>query len=206
VTARNDPQGPIGFVAIIEMQTNGQHLLQEFYRWLDMRDSIFRAPGSKTGYVDASEKSEGQILMPAHALAVARLLHDERGVPEQDVGPDERLDRVQDGRMTHQLGHERQDQMRLRRIVQPPAPMFAVLHAPAQLAGIGRGHDADREQHAVPFVARDCSVRQAAGHGTPLSFGLILSSDESGRKAVADESTRISSATTLPFEPGMILK
>jgi predicted secreted protein len=66
VTARNHPQSPIGFVAIIEMQAQSQHLFQEFDRCVDMGHSILGCPGSKTWNISATENGDGQILMPAY--------------------------------------------------------------------------------------------------------------------------------------------
>jgi hypothetical protein len=82
---------------------------------------------------------------------------------DESHGPDQRLDGVEDGRMPHQFGHERQSQMRLRHVVQPAAPKLAVLHALAQCVCIGLGDDAHRKQHTLLLVARNRSVRQTDG-------------------------------------------
>jgi hypothetical protein len=55
-----------GFTGIVEMQADGEHLLEVLERWLNMRHAVFEAPGTEAGCVALFSHGDGQILMPGY--------------------------------------------------------------------------------------------------------------------------------------------
>ena len=56
-------QGPVSLVGVIEVNADGQHLLEHRDGWLDVGDVLFHAPRAESGDVCAGAERDGEILM-----------------------------------------------------------------------------------------------------------------------------------------------
>lgn len=64
--AVNDPNGSVVDGTRIEMQPNGEHILEDIARWLHVRDAGLLSPWAVASHVNASLSRDRQILMPDH--------------------------------------------------------------------------------------------------------------------------------------------
>ena len=54
--AWENPQGPIGFVRVVKVESEGEHLLEKLDGRLDVRNTVLRAPRPEAGNVSAGSK------------------------------------------------------------------------------------------------------------------------------------------------------
>ena len=84
--ARQDTQGTVAFVGIVEMKTNREHLLQQIDGRLNVGNTVLAAPRAEAGRLNASAKSQRQILMPGHQPVGFRRLVEVDGADGQRLG------------------------------------------------------------------------------------------------------------------------
>jgi hypothetical protein len=62
--AGQNPQSSVGFIGVIEVQPNGEHLLEEFDGRLDVKNTPFGAPRAKARNLGTGANGQHQILVP----------------------------------------------------------------------------------------------------------------------------------------------
>ena len=111
--------------------------------------------------LDAVELVVGRVLMPGDEGGAAGRLGEQAGRPEQQVRPDDALDRVQDRRHVGDLVDPGEQEIGLQQIdlvdqvvvLARPRAGLEGLEAGGEPGGFGARHDPLREKEAVPPVA-----------------------------------------------------
>src|SRR5439155_18700823 len=111
VTARQDSQCTVGLVALVEMQSGGEHLFEKVDGWLNVRNAVLDAPRSETRGISPGTKCQGEVLVPGHQPIGFRDLVEVDGLDGTRVGWQVRANDVEKpggpGELRHD-GHRQQ--------------------------------------------------------------------------------------------------
>jgi len=61
---RQDTQGSVGCIGVVEVQSDGEHLLEESGGWLNVGNAILRAPRTEASHLGPGTECQRQILVP----------------------------------------------------------------------------------------------------------------------------------------------
>lgn len=85
MSAREDAQGAVVGSAVVEVETDGQHLLEDLHGGLDVDDALFFRPGPPALDVDALLDGQAQVLVPGDFPVTVRGLVKEDGAGQFDT-------------------------------------------------------------------------------------------------------------------------
>jgi len=102
--AGQDAQGTIGIIGGIEVESNGEHLLEKLDRRLDVRNAVLDAPRAETGNLGAGAERQRQILMPRNQPIGIRGLVEVNGTNRKRLGRHMRTNEIEKLWRTSQLG------------------------------------------------------------------------------------------------------
>ena len=91
--------------------------------------------------------------MPAYKVPIMSFLDDEVGIPDQDVGPDNQFDGIEDGRVVHQLIGQNKNQVGLDLEVDAAVSGFGRFQPALEGHRIFRRHDVNRKDEPIRLVA-----------------------------------------------------
>ena len=155
----------LGVMQLPELVRAGDHLhAAGLDRGVGQRD-----PG---GHLHRRLEAEiGRVLVPAHIGRVARVLGPDREMKQPDVGADHVLDRVEHGRMVHDLVDPGEQQVRLE--VMALAKLLAlrrleVLHGAPVAPRLVDAERVERIDEALAMILRDLRVGQFLAHDSCL--------------------------------------
>src|SRR5580704_66406 len=117
--------------------------------------------------------------MPGDESGIARLLDEEAGVPAQDIGPKQILDRVEDPGMADHVvdpGKQHVAAMAHLALDRATGPRLIVLELAAKFGDLALAQHIDRKMVAALAIGLDLTFAQALRHRSPPAFSFLASS------------------------------
>ena len=100
-------QSSVALISVVQMESNSEHSLEKFSRWLDVRNAVFCAPRAKSGHLGKSSKRQRQILVPRNQPIYFGRLVEVDSPNWKRLGLEMRANEIQKQRRTCQLDNSR---------------------------------------------------------------------------------------------------